>query len=270
MKQVEPDQSWPSSWHYSYQYDLLELWGDTSRPGYTNAYRNRARITLDLITSVAAPPATVLDVAAGQGNMSLRLAELGYRVTWNDLRSDLLDYVKLKHEHGSLAFQPGNLFDLDHAGTFDVVLLAEVIEHVAHPDELLAKARALVAPHGRIVVTTPNGGYFRNRLPKFSECADPAMFESAQFKPDADGHIFLLHADELLDLAGKAGLRVECLKLFTNPLTTGHLKTTSFLGRLPGGLVWGLERSSQRVPARVSRKLNVHLAAVLAPAADSR
>jgi 2-polyprenyl-3-methyl-5-hydroxy-6-metoxy-1,4-benzoquinol methylase len=40
---------------------------------------------------------------------------------------------------------------------FDAVLITEVIEHVAHPDEFLAKTAALVKPHGSIVLTTPNG-----------------------------------------------------------------------------------------------------------------
>lgn len=265
MRRPQPDETWPDTWRYSFTYDLLELYGETSSPGYTYAYQNRARMTVQLIASVASPPATVLDVAGGQGNMSLRLAELGYDVTWNDLRADLAEYVKLKHEGGSIAYEPGNMFDLEPSQPFDVVLLAEVIEHVAHPDQVLEKARRLIADDGHVILTTPNGEYFRNTLPKFSDCADPSMFESEQFKPDADGHIFLLYLDELRSLARKAGLRVESLKLLTNPLTTGHMKTTPILQRLPEGVVWALERATQRMPGLASRKLNVHLAAVLAP-----
>ena len=270
MKRVMPEPSWPASWHYSYKYDLLELWGDDASRGYTYAYRNRTGIAVELVASVAAPPATVLDVAAGQGNMSLRLAELGYRVTWNDLREDLAGYVALKREHGQIDFRAGNLFDLAPEQLYDVVILSEVVEHVAHPDALLAKAATLVAPGGHVVVTTPNGEYFRNPLPKFSDCDDPSMFESEQFKPDADGHIFLLYADEVRSMAQSAGLTVKTLRLFTNPLTTGHLRTGAVLRRLPEGAVWALERASQRLPDRISRKLNVQLAAVLARDGSSR
>ena len=270
MKRVSPEASWPESWHYSYKYDLLELWGDDASPGYTYAYRNRTAIALELVASVASPPASVLDVAGGQGNMSLRLAELGYRVTWNDLREELAGYVALKRDHGEIEFQPGNLFDLDPGPRFDVVLLSEVVEHVAHPDALLAKAASLVAPGGHVVVTTPNGEYMRNPLPKFSDCDDPSIFESEQFKPDADGHIFLLYADEVRAMARSAGLTVKTLKLFTNPLTTGHLRTGAVLRRLPEGGVWALERVTQRLPGAISRKVNVQLAAVLARDASSR
>lgn len=266
MRYVLPEPSWPDSWRYSYTYDRLELYGAGTDPGYTYAYRNRTSIARELVASAASPPASVLDVAGGQGNMSLELAEAGYAVTWNDLREELAGYVALKHERGSIDYRPGNLFDLDLGQRFDVVLLSEVVEHVAHPDRLLAKAATLVAPGGRVVLTTPNGGYFRNPLPKFSDCADPSMFESGQFKPDADGHIFLLHAGEVSSLARAAGLRVERLELFTNPLTTGHLHTGAILRRLPEGAVWALEAATRRLPGPVSRRLNVHLAAVLAPA----
>ena len=265
MRRPQPDDTWPDSWQYSYKYDLLELYGDTSSPGYTYAYQNRTRMTVELVSSVASPPATVLDIAGGQGNMTLRLAELGYDVTWNDLRADLGEYVKLKHERGSVSYRPGDLFDIEPTRPFDVVLLAEVIEHVAHPDEVLKKARTLIADNGHIVITTPNGEYFRNMLPKFSDCLDPGMFESEQFRPDADGHIFLLYSDELRSLARESNLRVESLQLFTNPLTIGYLRTTPVLNLAPDGLVWALERGTQRLPDLVSRKVNVQIAAILAP-----
>jgi 2-polyprenyl-3-methyl-5-hydroxy-6-metoxy-1,4-benzoquinol methylase len=138
-------------------------------------------------------------------------------------------------------------------------LLAEVIEHVAHPDELLANAARLVRPGGWVVMTTPNGAYFRNRLPRFTDCADPARFELLQFRPDADGHIFLLHPDEVPALAAKAGLAIERFELFTNPLTNGHVKTEAVLRWLPEEVVHRLERVTQKLPAALTRRLQVQM-----------
>ena len=134
------------------------------------------------------------------------------------------------------------------------MLITEVIEHVAHPDDFLAKAAALVRPGGYVVMTTPNGGYFKNRLPKFSDCADPAVFESMQFKPNADGHIFLLHADEIEPLARRAGLAVEKIVLFTSPLTAGHVKTERLLKILPRGIVQIAETVSRSLPSALKKK----------------
>jgi 2-polyprenyl-3-methyl-5-hydroxy-6-metoxy-1,4-benzoquinol methylase len=79
-------------------------------------------------------------------------------------------------------------------------------------------------PDGHIVITTPNGEYFRNTLPKFSDSPDPSQYESVQFKPDADGHIFLLHLDGIEQLANRAGLSMKESQLVTNPLTNKHVK----------------------------------------------
>ncbi len=265
MKRVPFDRSWPTSVKESHHYDMVEFWGDTSNLGYTYAYRNRFGIALDLVSRSAGPPARVLDVAAAQGSFSLKLAELGYQVVWNDLRSELAAYVRLKHEAGNVEYRPGNIFDMspDDIGKFSVVLATEIIEHCAHPDEFLRKLATFLDEDGRIVITTPNGGYFRNGLPRFSDCSDPSVYEAVQFKPNSDGHIFLLHADEVVSLADKAGLAVETVKLFTNPLTAGHVKTRLLLRLLPRGVVEVGETLTRALPLPIQRVFNVHIAAFL-------
>jgi 2-polyprenyl-6-hydroxyphenyl methylase/3-demethylubiquinone-9 3-methyltransferase len=260
MKRVQPDPNWPKSWQDSYFYDQSEIYGEISHHGYAYAYDNRRRETRRLLTEVLAPGASVLDVAAAQGNFSLALAELGFDVTWNDLRAELADYVRLKHERGTIRYAAGNAFELAFPSPFDAVLITEIIEHVAHPDDFLAKAAALVRPGGYIVMSTPNGGYFRNGLPKFSECADPSIFESTQFKPNADGHIFLLHTDEIAPLAERAGLSVEKIVLFTNPLTAGHVKTEPVLKILPRPIVRFAESISRALPPVLKRRALVQMA----------
>ena len=260
MRRVHIEKSWPESWKYSYPYDLEEIYGEITNRGYAYAYENRRQHTLRLLTEVLAPPARILDLAAAQGNFSLALAELGYDVTWNDLREDLADYVKLKHDRGNIHFAPGNAFELSFTFPFDAVLITEIIEHVAHPDEFLAKTAQLVKPGGYIVMTTPNGAYFRNRLPRFSDCADPTVYEAVQFKPNSDGHIFLLHPDEIQSLASSAGLEVEKASLFTNPLTNGHMKMELLLRALPRTLISSIEVATQYLPNPFSRKLLVQMA----------
>lgn len=261
MKRVQPRSDWPELWRQCYEYDLQEVYGCVSHRGYAYAYENRSRRTLKLLTDVLAPGASVLDVAAAQGNFSLALAERGFCVTWNDLRTDLMPYVQAKYELGSLSYAPGNAFDLDFDERFDAVVATEVIEHVAHPDRFLRQLAALCKPGGHIVLTTPNGGYFRNGLPRFSEVKDLEQYEVRQFGPNADDHIFLLHTDELRRFARDAGLEVERLELFTNPLTNGHIKLEPLLHAMPKAWVDGLERLSSRLPDAVARRFMVHTAA---------
>jgi 2-polyprenyl-6-hydroxyphenyl methylase/3-demethylubiquinone-9 3-methyltransferase len=211
----------------------------------------------------------VLDIAAAQGNFSIALAEIGYEMTWNDMRSELADYVRMKQEYGTIHFAPGNAFDLKPARLFDGILITEIIEHTAHPDELLARTAKLVRPGGYVIMTTPNGAYFRNKLPKFSDSSDPTIYESMQFQPDTDGHIFLLHPDEVEHLAPQAGLVLEKLLLFTNPLTSGHMKTEFLLRRIPKFLVDAIENMTNRLPLALTSKLTTQMAARFRRIADA-
>ncbi len=261
LKRITLDENWPASWKTSYRYDLEEVYGQIENRGYAYAYDRRRHTTLRLITEVLDPGTRILDVAAAQGNFSIALAEMGYEVTWNDMRAELADYVRLKQEFGTIHFFPGNAFNVDLPSPFDGVLITEVIEHTAHPDQLLVRAAQLVRPGGYVVMTTPNGAYFRNKLPKFSDSSDPTAYESIQFKPDADGHIFLLHPEEIEPLAKKAGLILEKLKLSTNPLTSGHVKTEPMLQKLPRSFVQGIERMTNRLPTGLIRRLSTQMAA---------
>lgn len=253
-------EEWPDSWKYSYSYDLKEVYGDVTDLGYTYAYQCRRDETFRLVTEVLSPGARILDVAAAQGNFSLALAEMGYQVTWNDLRPDLAEYVHLKHDQGNIQYASGNAFELQFPSLFDGVLITEIIEHVAHPDQFLSKIAQLVKPGGYVVMTTPNGAYIRNNLPKFSECEDAGYYETAQFKPDVDGHIFLLHPDEIKPFADKATLNIEEIALFTNSLTNGHVKTAPLLRFIPKPLVFSIERASRTLPFFLRQKLMVHMA----------
>ncbi|MEO7724719.1 MAG: hypothetical protein ABIU29_08545 [Chthoniobacterales bacterium] len=38
---------------------------------------------------------------------------MSYEVTWNDMRGELADYVRLKQEFGTIHFAPGNAFNID-------------------------------------------------------------------------------------------------------------------------------------------------------------
>lgn len=263
MKSVTFQDSWQKSWQDSYIYDQMEIYGDRTYPGYAYAYANRQKHILELIQKVAKPGAKILDVAAGQGNFTLTLAELGYEVTWNDLREELADYVKLKWEQGTVNYAPGNVFSLGFDSEFDVVLIAEIIEHVAHPDQFIQTVAQMVKPGGHIVMSTPNGEYFQNTLPKFSDCADPSQFETIQFKPNSDGHIFLLHLDEIDFIAAQAELSIVETRFFNNPITNGYLKSAILLKLMPKSWINSLENITKYLPLPWLKKINTSFVILL-------
>lgn len=255
-------------WRQARTWDDLEVWRQAvprrSR-GYAYAYAVRHEAAMEALKAACPPPARLLEVGAASGNFTLPLAEAGYSVVWNDLRAELIPLVRAKHERGEVAFLPKNLFTLtrEEVGPLDAILATEVIEHCAHPDAFLSHLAGLLRPGGAIVLTTPLGSYLRNGLPRFSDFPNPEVFEDRQFLPDADGHIFLLHLDEIEALAARAGLAVERLETRVTPLTNGHMKLGLLLRVLPRRLVFALERWSRRWPLGLRRKLHTSALAVL-------
>jgi 2-polyprenyl-3-methyl-5-hydroxy-6-metoxy-1,4-benzoquinol methylase len=197
--------------------------GTTQAPSYSAYGRLRALLTLNLARSLN--PKRVLEIAAGDAALSACLEQSGSTVVANDLRRENLQTSVAYFENWErIGILPGNAFELDPAATgqFDLVAACEIIEHVAHAADLLKHLRRFLCPGGRILLTTPNGAYFRNKLPTHSEIKDFTELETRQFKPDANGHLFLITPREMRQLAQEAGLEVERMMLWGTPFITGE------------------------------------------------
>ncbi len=106
------------------------------------------------------PPGRVLDVGCSDGYLAGELRALGHHVTGVDLRAH--DGVKERVDH----FVPA---DLDQGlpeeieGPFDLVVLADVLEHTRDPLGLLAELRTRIGPATRVLVSVPNFGHWYPR-----------------------------------------------------------------------------------------------------------
>lgn len=228
MKLPKPEADWPSDWKTLYNYDQMQFFrGDsplaflesTSFPQPTDqeafqawhSYQRRFHRTIDLVAKYCDPPASVLDIGAAEGNFSLTLAQMGYKVTWNDILASRAGYVRLKMTDELLDFAPGNILEMKPDKKHDCILATEVIEHVAHPDEFLRRMASFANNRAVLILSTPNGNYFRNCLPRFSDFQEDQLkvFEAGQFQPDGDGHIFALRRDEIANMAKEMGLFIE-------------------------------------------------------------
>ena len=176
---------------------------------------------------------------------------------------------RLKERCGRVGYGAGEAVKLEVREPFDLVIITEIIEHVAHPDEFLAQVARLTRPGGYVLLSTPNGGYFLSDRPRFSDTADASQYEAMQFQPDASGHIFLLHADEIRPLAQAAGLMVREIRLFTNALTNGHLKTAMLHRVLPSAVIQGFEWVTRRLPAWITRRSHTAMAVLLQRRSDA-
>jgi 2-polyprenyl-6-hydroxyphenyl methylase/3-demethylubiquinone-9 3-methyltransferase len=226
----------------------------------------RMRSLLAIHDALILKPRRVLEVAAGGGGLAATLANQGCQVTVNDLREEeVVEALKEYSNVESIKVSGGNMFELspDYIGKFDLVIACDVIEHVAYPLNLLEHLKKFLEPKGRILLTTPNGSYFRNKLPTYSEISDFTELESRQFMPDADGHLFLLTPQELSNLASVVGLNVERLNAWGTPLLSGHVGLRYISNRFFVKATYGAELLMQRLPLVMRERLCVALSTIL-------
>ena len=99
---------------------------------------------------------------------------------------------------------------LDRIGVFDLVVLAEVIEHLPiHPVDLLSRVRRLLAPAGTLYLTTPNF-FAQAHLDALARGENPcAVYPAGDGNWDAHHHYREYEAVELAEFVHAAGLRVD-------------------------------------------------------------
>jgi 2-polyprenyl-3-methyl-5-hydroxy-6-metoxy-1,4-benzoquinol methylase len=101
---------------------------------------------------------TMLDVGCGEGWLLNRFHEAGVCVQGVDLSCFAIQKF---NPHLIKYFEQGNISKIldtysAYGKKFNLITMANVIEHVINPVELLKKAEGLLAPHGLFVLVAPN------------------------------------------------------------------------------------------------------------------
>ena len=159
---------------------------------------------LDVVIAEAAGK-RVLDVGCaghaariGQPNwLHGRIADVASEAIGIDIDKEGVDAMNRAGYRALVASTEEAHVVLREAGAFDVVIAADVIEHLPSPQSLLSLAASVLVPGGRLVVTTPN---------PFA----PWRVRAARRHVTKDNvdHVVLLFPSGIAEMADRTGLRL--------------------------------------------------------------
>ncbi|SDP96094.1 Glycosyltransferase, GT2 family [Actinopolyspora xinjiangensis] len=107
----------------------------------------------------------VLDLASGEGFGAAMLATQASEVVGVDIDRETVRHAASNYTAPNLTFHTGSITDpevLSDAGSFDVVVCFEAIEHVAEHDAVLRLVRARLASGGLLLISTPDTAVYHD------------------------------------------------------------------------------------------------------------
>ena len=181
---------------------------------------------LDLAEDVSGKK--ILDVGCGSGRLGAELKKKGAFVVGSDISPVAVGEAGKNLDEVFLV-EPGHVLPsgVGH-GQFDMIILAEVLEHIFEPTVMLAEASKFLKPDGYIIITTPNFMTWTNRfkflLGKFAYQRE-GMFDF--------GHIRWFTHKYLKEVLENSELKIVSEKHIIFPG-----KLTYFLKKWPAFFAW--------------------------------
>ena len=163
--------------------------------GYATNLRSWMRAELREI----ADDAPILEVGCGDGSFTRNLAVLSSRVTAVDISASQIErnaraHPEIKFVQHDVA-QPFPFAD----GAFAVIWCSEVLEHLFDPGVALREMHRVLAPGGRLLVTVPYHGMFKDVL--------IALFKWDEHFSPTNPHIRFFTRKTLSHLTSSAGFQ---------------------------------------------------------------
>jgi methionine biosynthesis protein MetW len=187
-----------------------------------------------LVLAAVPDGARVLDVGCATGYLAAALTERGCRVVGVEADPDAAALARERCELVIVGDAEDPAVRAELPRDMDVLVLADVLEHLRDPWTALSDLREVLAPGGRAVVSVPNTGHWtarraflRGRFPY----AEHGLFDRT--------HLRFFTSTSARELVQRAGFAVEREQFATGPLP--------LQSRLPS-LAGAAPRLTQRFP----------------------
>ena len=158
-----------------------------------------------ILRALPAGPARVLDLGCGNGAITAKIKAAGKEVTGLDFAPSGIE--RARRDNPGVTFYVHDLTDpLPESlrGQFDVVVSAEVIEHLFLPKTLFARCREALGQAGQVIVTTPYHGYVKNLAIVLTGKSDHHWNVQADY-----GHIKFFSKRSLTEMARQCGFEPD-------------------------------------------------------------
>jgi SAM-dependent methyltransferase len=173
------------------------------------AYEEIHLIAAEVARDYFAAGGKVLDLGAGAGALSLRLADAGFAVTAFDYAADNFQ------AHGRVPFVSADL-NGDFAASVapqsvDAVVAVEIVAYLENPRHLMRQAMQVLKPGGYLFLTTPNVDSCFSLLSRLRH-GYPDLFNEECYR--TDGHIMPVSAWVLRHAVAELGMEAVFCRSF--------------------------------------------------------
>lgn len=163
-------------------------------PAFYEKMDAKARVNF-VRKAVAVGPGRALDVGCGKGLFLIGLRELGWQVCGTELSEQSSAFAR----NSGLSVYTKAIEDAPFEdGSFDLITLFHVLEHLPQPLDTLVTAFSLLRPGGAMLVEVPNIGSWYARV-----------FGDNWFHYDVPRHLFHFNPETLHRIVSAAGFHIS-------------------------------------------------------------
>lgn len=159
----------------------------------------------------------ILDIGCGGGLFLFKMKQAGADVLGIELSDTRAYYASTKHGFEVVKRAIEDVYWQAHHGTFDVVTLWDVIEHVNFPLATLKSAADMLKSGGILLIDTPCRDAFYHRFGEFSYWLSRGKFPTflnTMYSAKPFGHKQIFSLGEMKSALEMAGLEVVELRRF--------------------------------------------------------
>ncbi len=186
----------------------------------SGVYGNRVKNITDGVGLLGGGP--LLDCGCGIGFFSDAAKDKGLSVVSLDFSQDALDRYRERGANGAVLLR-GDVETLPFKdASFPAIMCSDVIEHLYHPERLLAECLRVLEPGGRLLLETDNVDHVMRlkglrRVNAYLEARTPRGVALETIRKDIETsslHVHTFGVGELLGLVRGAGFAVEHWRTF--------------------------------------------------------